>query len=113
MPALGHVPGTMVNKLEATCTADGYTDYICGRCQTQFRTAYVDAFGHDFSGPIEEVYLDEETTDAKNRINDDIQVVNQRLPQIRNIGKVVVRDTDFVRTPAMKIARNLNGNVKK
>ena len=33
--------------------------------------------------------------------------------QIKKINKIVVRDTDFVRTPAMKIARNLNGNVKK
>ena len=29
------------------------------------------------------------------------------------INKLIIRDTDFVRTPAMKIARNLNGNVKK
>ena len=41
---------------------------------------------------VAEVYLDEEVIDAKDRINDDIQTVNQRLPQIRNIGKVVVKE---------------------
>ena len=58
---------------------------------------------------VAEVYLDEEITDAKDRINDDIQTVNQRLPQIRNIGKVVIRDTEFPKTTTKKIKRNLGG----
>ncbi len=58
---------------------------------------------------VAEVYLDEEVADAKDRINDDIQTVNQRLPQIRNIGKVVVRDTEFQKTTTKKIKRNLGG----
>ena len=58
---------------------------------------------------VAEVYLDEEVVDAKSRINDDIQAVNQRLPQIRNIGKVVVRDTEFPKTTTKKIKRNLGG----
>ena len=58
---------------------------------------------------VAEVYLDEEVADAKARINDDIQVVNQRLPQIRNIGKVVIRDTEFPKTTTKKIKRNLGG----
>ena len=58
---------------------------------------------------VAEVYLNEEITDAKERINDDIQIVNQRLPQIRNIGKVVVRDTEFPKTTTKKIKRNLGG----
>ncbi len=58
---------------------------------------------------VAEVYLDEEVLDAKARINDDIQVVNQRLPQIRNIGKVVVRDTEFPKTTTKKIKRILGG----
>ncbi len=58
---------------------------------------------------VAEVYLDEEIADAKERINDDIQVANQRLPQIRNIGKVVVRDTEFPKTTTKKIKRNLGG----
>ena len=58
---------------------------------------------------VAEVYLDEEVADAKDRINDDIQTVNQRLPQIRNIGKVVIRDTEFPKTTTKKIKRNLGG----
>ena len=58
---------------------------------------------------IAEVYLDEEVTDAKDRINADIQIVNQHLPQIRNIGNVIVRDTEFPKTTTKKIKRNLGG----
>ena len=39
--------------------------------------------------------------------------INDTLPPFERINKIIIRDTDFVRTPAMKIARNLNGNVKK
>ena len=39
--------------------------------------------------------------------------INETLPSFERINKIIIRDTDFVRTPAMKIARNLNGNVKK
>lgn len=56
-----------------------------------------------------EVYLDEDVAHAKDRINADIQVVNKRLPQIRNIGKVVVRDTEFPKTTTKKIKRNYGG----
>ena len=58
---------------------------------------------------VAEVYLDEEVVDAKARINDDIQKINQSLPQIRNIGRVVVRDTEFPKTTTKKIKRNLGG----
>ena len=39
--------------------------------------------------------------------------INETLPGFERINKIIIRDTDFIRTPAMKIARNLNGNVKK
>ena len=58
---------------------------------------------------VAEVYLDEEVFDAKERINDDIQAVNQRLPQMRNIGRVVIRNTEFPKTTTKKIKRNLGG----
>ena len=58
---------------------------------------------------VAEVYLDEDVTDAKVRINDDVQAVNQRLPQVRNIGQVVVRDTEFPKTTTKKIKRNYGG----
>lgn len=56
VPTLGHVPGSVTNKLDATCTQQGYTEYICSRCQAQFQAAYVDALGHDYSGPVVEAY---------------------------------------------------------
>ncbi len=66
------------------------------------------AYGKD-NVIVAEVYLDEDVADVKDRINDDIQAVNQRLPQIRNIGKVVVRDTEFPKTTTKKIKRNYGG----
>lgn len=66
------------------------------------------AYGKD-NMIVAEVYLDDETPDANERIDADIQAVNQRLPQIRNIGKVVVRDTEFPKTTTKKIKRNYGG----
>ena len=54
---------------------------------------------------VAEMFLDEEVTDAKERINADIQEVNQKLPQIRNIGKIVLRDTEFPKTTTKKIKK--------
>ncbi len=42
-----------------------------------------------------------------------INEVNATLPAFEKINKIVIRDSDFVRTPAMKIARNQNGTLKK
>lgn len=66
------------------------------------------AYGKD-NVIVAEVYLDEEVPEAKERINADIQAVNQRLPQIRNIGKIVIRDTEFPKTTTKKIKRNYGG----
>ena len=43
----------------------------------------------------------------------EVDKINETLPTFEKINKLIIRDTDFIRTPAMKIARNLNGNVKK
>ena len=51
--------------------------------------------------------------DAESYIKTEVAKINDTLPSFEKINKVIIRDTDFVRTPAMKIARNLNGNVKK
>ena len=51
--------------------------------------------------------------DVEGYLKAEIQKVNETLPSFEKINKIIIRDTDFVRTPAMKIARNLNGNVKK
>lgn len=52
-------------------------------------------------------------SDIEAYIKEEVSKINATLPSFERINKVVVRDTDFVRTPAMKIARNLNGNVEK
>ncbi len=52
-------------------------------------------------------------TDVYGYVKEAVEKINETLPSFERINKLVIRDTDFVRTPAMKIARNLNGNVKK
>lgn len=52
-------------------------------------------------------------TDVEAHLRAEVQKVNETLPAFEKIGRIVLRDTDFIRTPAMKIARNLNGNAKK
>ena len=51
-------------------------------------------------------------TDVESYVREQINNVNMTLPSFQRVNKIIIRDTDFVRTPAMKIARNLNGNVK-
>ena len=51
--------------------------------------------------------------DIYGHIKAEVDRINNTLPSFERINKLIIRDTDFVRTPAMKIARNLNGNVKK
>ena len=59
---------------------------------------------------VMEVFLDAEIADAKERIHADIQKINQTLPLVKNIGRVVVRDTEFPKTTTRKIKRNYGGN---
>lgn len=66
------------------------------------------AYGKD-NAIIAEVYLDEDIADAKDRINADIKKLNQHLPQIKNIGKIIIRDTEFPKTTTKKIKRNYGG----
>ncbi len=55
---------------------------------------------------IAEVYLDEEVPDGKDRIQEDIKKLNRDLPLVKNIGKIIVRDTEFPKTSTKKIKRN-------
>ena len=66
------------------------------------------AYGED-DVIVAEVYLDEEVTDARERIHSDIQAINQMLPYVKNIGKVIIRDTEFPKTTTKKIKRNYGG----
>ncbi len=52
-------------------------------------------------------------SDVYSYIKAEVDKINETLPSFERINKLIIRDTDFIRTPAMKIARNLNGNVKK
>lgn len=67
------------------------------------------AYGKD-NVIVAEVFLDEDVPDARDRIDADIQAVNKKLPLVRNIGKVVVRDTEFEKTTTNKIKRNYGGS---
>lgn len=51
--------------------------------------------------------------DLYSYVKGEVDKINITLPPFEQITKIIIRDTDFIRTPAMKIARNLNGNVKK
>lgn len=67
------------------------------------------AYGKD-NVIVAEVFLDENVPDAKERINADIQTINKKLSLVRNIGRVVVRDTEFEKTTTKKIKRNYGGS---
>lgn len=42
-----------------------------------------------------------------------VREINDTLPAFEKINKIIIRDSDFIRTPAMKIARQENGTLKK
>ena len=50
IPALGHIAGADFVVTPPTCTAEGYTTFVCDRCGETFTTDYVAALGHDYSG---------------------------------------------------------------
>ncbi|MBQ3063466.1 MAG: AMP-binding protein [Clostridia bacterium] len=52
-------------------------------------------------------------TDLESYLKAAVAEINETLPSFERINKIIIRDTDFIRTPAMKIARSLNGNAKK
>lgn len=54
---------------------------------------------------VAEVFLDDSFPDAVNRIDSDIKDLNHRLPQNQNIGKVIIRETEFPKTTTRKIIR--------
>ena len=41
-----------VNKVEATCTSIGYTEYHCDHCGERYISDLVDALGHVYSEPV-------------------------------------------------------------
>ena len=62
--------------------------------------------------PRASVIAAEGISDLEAYFNEKIAPINATLPSFEKINKIVVRDTDFIRTPAMKIARQKNGTLK-
>ncbi|MDE6411907.1 MAG: acyl--CoA ligase [Clostridia bacterium] len=54
-----------------------------------------------------------QTDDKEKYLRDQINAVNKTLPAFSRVSKIVVRDTDFARSPSMKILRDKNGTDKK
>ncbi len=52
-------------------------------------------------------------TDIEGYMNERLAEINKKLPAFERINKVIIRKEDFIRTPAMKIARDKNGINKK
>ena len=48
-------------------------------------------------------------TDIESYLKEKVAQVNQKLPAFQRISKVIIRDSDFVRSPSMKIVRDQNG----
>ena len=60
---------------------------------------------------VAEVYLDVENYPNCNRsVDDDVIELNQTLPSYMNIGKTIIRDTEFSKTTTKKIRREHNSN---
>ena len=66
------------------------------------------AYGKD-DAIVAEVFLDEDVPNARESIYEDIKAINQKMPLVRNIGKIVIRDTEFPKTTTKKIKRNWGG----
>ena len=66
------------------------------------------AYGQD-DVIVAEVFLDEDVPNASESIYEDIKAINRKMPLVRNIGKIVIRDTEFPKTTTKKIKRNYGG----
>ena len=54
-----------------------------------------------------EFFLDTlEVPDAKERIKNDVNEINKKLPGYKQVAKVKTRDTEFPKTTTLKILRN-------
>ncbi len=54
---------------------------------------------------VAEIFLNEEKENAKELIHSDIKSLNQKLPITRNIGEIIIRETEFEKTTTKKIKR--------
>ena len=58
--------------------------------------------------PRKAVLATMQLADPEQYLREEINKVNEKLPSEQRINKIVIRETDFVRSPSMKIVRNQN-----
>lgn len=104
-----HITGRIKNLIILANGENIPAEYIEEQVYTIPYVKEVICYGKD-NVIVAEVYLDEKICDAKDKIYGDIQKINQSLTQTRNIGRVVIRDTEFPKTTTKKIKRNLGGH---
>ena len=103
-----HISGRKKNLIILSNGENIAAEWMESQVHTISYVKEVVVYGHE-NVITAEVYLDEEVTDAKERIHGDIEALNRTLPQIKNIGKVIVRDTEFPKTTTKKIKRHQGG----
>ncbi len=58
------------------------------------------------------VVLAKQLADPETYVREEVAKINESFPAFMRVSSVRFRETDFVRSPAMKIVRSKNGNVK-
>lgn len=58
--------------------------------------------------PRKAVLASMKIADPDKYLRDEINKVNEKLPSVQRINKIVIRETDFIRSASMKIVRNQN-----
>lgn len=99
-----HINGRKKNLIILSNGENISAEWIESQVYTISYVKEVIAYGRD-NVIVAEVYLDEEEGGAKDRINNDIVELNKKLPLIKNIGKIIIRDTEFPKTTTKKIKR--------
>ncbi len=100
-----HITGRIKNLIILSNGENIAAEYIEEQVYTIPYVKEVIAYGKDDVITVE-VYLDEEVLDAGERIHEDIAKLNRTLPITKNIGKIVIRDSEFPKTTTKKIKRN-------
>ena len=103
-----HITGRIKNLIILSNGENVAAEHIESQVYTVPYVKEVIAYGED-DIIVAEVFLDEEVADARERIHVDIQAINRRMPIVKNIGKIVIRDTEFPKTTTKKIKRNYGG----
>lgn len=122
-----HTKGEVVETVDPTCEAQGYTAYKCSACGTEFNDDFVPATGHDYS--YELTKNDDSTftltiTCGNNSAHnstvqvDEIKEEETKAPTCLEEGEITYTYTDpdtgktvSVKAPLPKTAHTLNGHI--